>query len=81
MTLASKVRTAITILNNHYGYGDVRSVVIYLDGRIEYQVQGFQMRPQLRRGRLAGNTVYALGHQRTINHTPASALTYARYAS
>lgn len=64
--LVSKVTAALTILNMHYGYGDVRSTVVYMDGRIEFQVQGFGMGVKLRRGHLNGDTVHALGHQRKI---------------
>ena len=67
-TLASRIRRAVTQLNNLYGYGNVRSLVIYGDGRIEFQVQGYMMAVKTRRGHLDGETVHALGHQRNLQH-------------
>jgi hypothetical protein len=65
-TFSDKVRQALVTLNNHYGYGDVRSIVVYNDGRIDFQVQGFGMAVKMRKGHWNGNTVKALGHQRKI---------------
>jgi hypothetical protein len=68
-TLVGNVREALQSLNANYGYGDVESVRVFFDGRIEFDVKGFQMRPQTRRGHLVnGRTVKALGHQKTIEN-------------
>ena len=64
--LTSKVWDALMILNMHYGYGDIKDVRLYLDGGIDFVVQGYVMPPQTRRGHLRGNTVFALRHQRKI---------------
>lgn len=66
VTLNQRVRAAVVTLNNHYGYGDVLKVKVFMDGDIHFTVQGYMMRPQLRRGHLDGNTVHILRHQRAI---------------
>ena len=66
VTLARRVRAAVTTLNNHYGYGDVLKVKMFMNGNIHFTVRGYMMRPQLRRGHLDGNTVHVLKHQRAI---------------
>ena len=66
-SLTSRVRAALITLNDHYGYGAVKTVRVFMDGRVEFGVQGFRMRPQLRRGHLDGYTVHALGHQRALD--------------
>lgn len=65
-SLSGRVIAAVRELNALYGYGDVRACKVYLSGAIEFTVQGYGMRPVIRRGRLIGNTVHALRHQRSI---------------
>jgi len=65
-TTLQKVSEAIKILNWHYGRGDLRAVKLFLDGHIEFARAPFMMKTETRHGRLIGNTVHALGHQRKI---------------
>jgi hypothetical protein len=69
VSLVDKVLQAVKSLNARYGYGDVQNLKLFLDGRIEFVVKGFQMRPQTRRGQLVNaRTVKALRHQMTIEN-------------
>ena len=61
-----KVSAAIRRLNWNYGRGDIVAVRLFADGRIEFDLKGYGMRQETRRGRLVGNTVHALRHQLTI---------------
>jgi hypothetical protein len=61
-----KVRATVVTLNNLYGYGDVKQIRLYAGTKVEFLVQGFGMNPQWRCGRLIGETVYALNHQRKL---------------
>jgi hypothetical protein len=65
-SLTNKVAHALTRLNWHYGYGDIRTVKLFMNGQIEFTVQGFGMGLKTRRGHMQGCTVHALGHQKQI---------------
>ena len=62
--VARSILKALVHLNNLYGYGDVKSVRLFLDGTISFTVQGYGMRSKIRFGRFHNSTVYALRHQR-----------------
>lgn len=63
----ARVRAAIVRLNNLYGRGDVGTIrheMARNGGMFEYR--RFACRPQWRRFRIVGQTVYACGHQLTV---------------
>lgn len=61
-----RVTEGLQALNSHYGVGDVRNVRMWLDGRVTFEQHPFQMKPRTRKARVEENTLYALGHQRSI---------------
>ena len=68
MLTADQISGALSTLNAHYGRGHVGSIVVYLDGKVEWQQRHDPRlgRTEHRIARVKGNTVFALGHQRTV---------------
>ena len=62
-----RVKDAITRLNWHYGKGNVSNIRMYADGGITFDQAPYGCKPEERIGRINGNTVFALRHQRTIS--------------
>ena len=66
MLYFDQVKSAIVHLNNVYGKGSVSNVRVFMDGRVTFDQTPYGCSPSVRRGRVNGNTVFALGHQRTF---------------
>lgn len=61
-----RVMDAIKHLNNLYGKGEVSNVRMFASGLITFDQTPYGCKPAIRLGRIKGDTVMALGHQRTI---------------
>ena len=66
MLTSDKAYIAIKRLNALYGKGDVSNFKLFGDGRITFSQTPYGCKPEQRRGRLNGNTVYALRHRQKI---------------
>jgi hypothetical protein len=62
----NRVIGAIKHLNNVYGRGDISNVRMFASGLITFDQTPYGCKPAIRLGRIKGDTVMALGHQRTI---------------
>lgn len=61
-----RVVDAIKHLNNVYGKGEVSNVRMFASGLITFDQTPYGCKSAIRLGRIKGDTVMALGHQRTI---------------
>lgn len=64
--LVHRVADTLRQLNDVYGKGVISNVHLYLSGTIEFTQTPQGCIGTKKRGRLVGNTVYALRHQRKV---------------
>ena len=64
------INSAIKILHNQFGVGDIQTIQRFADGRVEVEAKGYGMKPHKRKGRIVqsktGQTVRMYGHQLTV---------------
>lgn len=65
MARPNTLREALEFLNNRYGRGTIREIRMSLAGIGEFVRVSYQMRPETRKFRVRGLTVYALAHRVT----------------
>lgn len=63
---SQQVAECIKHLNNLYGKGDVSNIRVFASGLITFNQTPYGCKPAIRFGRVKGETVMALGHQRTF---------------
>ena len=70
-TLAETVTPVIRAIDDSRGYGTVRAVRCFADGRIEADISAPYLKPFTRRGRIVGDRVCFLGTTRVYrSNTP-----------
>lgn len=64
-----RIYEAVRLLHRRYGAGDLRSIKVFADGRIEIEARRVYSLPHIRRGRVIDSdkgTVRMYGNQLTI---------------